>query len=76
MAKSFELVTQNGNLVKASNSLLEVWSYIRLYINEPRTYEVDQISEKGDIECSCTAYFLIENYKTPESLPLIIPIKK
>ena len=54
--------------VFSSETMLDMWKYIRNTINEPRNYNVEEIVNDSFID-SIGAYYLIENYKTEESVP-------
>lgn len=68
---SFELTHENGDLIKRSRTLKDIWWHIKTTINEPRNYCVDQLND-GEIEDTASAYYLVENYKTEETLPQLI----
>ena len=49
-------------------TLIEMRKHIKNFINEPRDYLIDEFNNGNFID-SMAAYYLIENYKTEESLP-------
>ncbi len=70
---SFDLQCKNNYLwIKESDSLNEIWKHIRNFVNEPRSYIINQINDEGRIECSISAFYLIENFKDEASVPLLI----
>lgn len=73
MAKiTFQLVqNSNEDVVKTSTALLDIWSFIKAAINEPRSYSVEEL-ENGELVDSVCACYLIENYKDSEELPLTV----
>lgn len=70
MAKvTFELVNNRTcDVVMGFTSLPSCIDYIRKFINEPRSYGVDEL-ENGDMIDTCSAFYLIENYKDPKRYP-------
>ena len=69
---SFHLVSNTDLLVvKSFSSLVDCVKYIRLNINDARSYFVDQIDD-GEIVDTCSAYYLLENYKDLNKLPELL----
>jgi hypothetical protein len=70
---SFQLVeASNCALIRESNTLYDIWWFIKTTINEPRSYEVQQVDEDGDVEDCTSAYYLVERFKRRESLPQLL----
>ncbi len=69
----FKLMSNNGyQMADISDSLVDIWKYIRKTINEPRLYFVEQLDDKGNFVDSVSAFYLIENFKDEDTLPLLI----
>lgn len=65
---SFKLVNKgNGDSIKESHTLLGIFNHIRLHINEPRSWMVEEF-EDGESVDQCCAHYLMENFK-PDTLP-------
>lgn len=73
MANSkFKLVCKESNYtIKESGSLKSLFEHIQFYIDKPENYLVEE-NEGGDVVDTCSAKFLIENFKNPEDVPLSI----
>ncbi len=57
-----------GNDIKKSNSFEEIWSHIKNFINEPRDWIVCEFNNY-EITISISAFYLVENFKTTDTLP-------
>lgn len=70
MAKvSFNLTSiKSGEVVKPFDTLKDCVNYIRLSINDARNYGVDEL-ENDEIVDTCSAYYLLENFKDLSKLP-------
>ena len=70
---SFRLLHKdNDTHVEFESGLLElVWSYIRLKINLPCNWLVEEC-EDGEMVQVCSAEYLVSNYKRAEDLPKTI----
>jgi hypothetical protein len=67
---TFDLINkQTAEVIKSFSSLKICVKYIRLVINDARQYAVDEL-EDGEIIDTCPAYYLLENYKDLDKLPL------
>jgi hypothetical protein len=71
MAKvTFDLIhNDNAEVVKSFNTLKDCVHHIRMTINDARKYGVDEL-EDGETVDTCSAYYLLENYKDSNKLPL------
>lgn len=69
---SFTLEHNNGGApIKRSRTLLDIWKYIKQHINVPQDWCVTQFNDE-DTEDACSAGYLIETFKTEESVPKCI----
>lgn len=72
MAKiSFRLYHKDGQDAKSANSLKEIWHHIKNHISDSKEYFVEELEDNEYIDCT-SANYLFENFKTTESLPLLI----
>jgi len=70
MAKiSFQLTHVKGYSVKKSDSLKEIWKHIRIFINEPTRWVVEQVDSRDNVQCKISAYYLTENFKEESTFP-------
>lgn len=71
MAKiTFNLIhNDNAEVVKSFRTLKDCVNHIRLKINDARKYGIDEL-ENGEMVDTCSAYYLLENYKDLNKLPL------
>lgn len=71
MAKvTFDLIhNDNREVVKSFITLKDCLNHIRLTINDARKYGVDEL-ENGNMVGTCSAYYLLENYRDLNKLPL------
>lgn len=68
----FKLVCKESNYtIKESDSLKSIFEHIQFYIDKPENYLVKE-NEGGEIVGTCSAEFIIENFKNPEDVPLSI----
>lgn len=68
MVKFNLIVTDTEELVKDFSNLKSCVRYIKMVINNPSTYSVDEVID-NDILDSCSALYLVENYKDLDKLP-------
>ena len=71
MAKvTFDLIhNDNAEIVKSFTTLKDCVNHIRLTINDARNYSVDELEDSEMVD-TCSAYYLLENYKDLNKLPL------
>lgn len=70
---TFQLVNINnkGIPLKTTFTLLDMWEYIRMFVNVPQHWNVEQFEDNELID-SVNACYLIENYKNQKDLPITI----
>ena len=59
-ATKFVLMSNDGYFMK-DGTLKEIWQYVKVYINDPRSYVVNEVKD-SDIINSTSAFYLIENF--------------
>lgn len=64
--EKFVLMSNEGYLMK-EGTLKEIWKYTKAYVNEPRNHIVNQ-EKHGVVVNTVCAYYLVENFKTENSL--------
>lgn len=70
---TFDLINiDNWEVVKSFDTLRDCVNHIRLTINDARRYGVDEL-ENGEMRNTCSAYYLLENYKDLDKLPNELP---
>lgn len=53
------------------NTLVEIWKYIRFYINEPRNWIIEECEDGEMVDCMC-AYTFLSMYKDESDIPQLI----
>lgn len=72
MKVTFDLVDNRSSItVKSFSTLYDCVKHVRMSINEPRNYSIEEM-EDGDMVETCSAYYLLENYKDLEKLPVTL----
>ena len=69
----FELVNINneGIPLKTTFTLVEMWDYIRMFVNVPQHWNVHEFKDEELID-TINACYLIENYKNQKDVPITI----
>lgn len=68
---SFQIVGQEDRIIKTTDTLKEMWEYIRMYINIPQNWTVEEL-EDGVVVDTVNACYLAESFKDEKHLPVSI----
>lgn len=69
---TFKIVhTKSHEVLKEFNTLVDAWKHIRLYINDSRSWGVEEF-ENGELVDLASAHYLIESFKNEDDVPFSI----
>lgn len=68
---TFHIIGQEDRIIKTTDTLKDMWEYIRIYINIPQNWTVEEL-EDGVVIDNINASYLIEAFKDEKHLPVSI----